>query len=410
MNVEGTPMRWPTAWTDPAALTLLKGSVIDYLLIEKSSALDPVRAAALQQGLHVTEPDLAPPAVVRVKGEWPGIRLSRAAGNDATAGPTGVPWVNSNGWRVRLAAVLNSQSAIWVDAPPTEDSAHTADSYVTAIADSAAYGGRWIISLEQQFAAGLAARKPESLKAWKKITQAANFFPAHRDWTQYIPEANVGVVSDFSGSNEVLSHELLNLLARAGQHSRIILKDKAAHLPLTGLRAIIYPDSSGPSTDLRDQVIAFVKAGGVLITGPAWGNMPATLPSPGAHPRFSVRALGKGRVAVANKRPDDPYVLANDAAVLISHRYDLVRFWNSGAVGSYYTIAPDRNQAVVHLLFYADRGPDSATVRVAGRFRTATMLTLDDPAPRNVKTELQPGGIEVYLPPVSQYVALQLGV
>ncbi|MDQ6758809.1 MAG: hypothetical protein M3Z32_02945, partial [Acidobacteriota bacterium] len=176
------------------------------------------------------------------------------------------------------------------------------------------------------------------------------------------------------------------------------------------LRAIIYPDNRAASADLRQHVTAFVKAGGLLITGPAWGEMAATLPSRDAHPRFSVRALGQGKVAIANKRPDDPYLLANDSAVLISHRYDLVRFWNSGAVGSYYTTAPDRKQAVVHLLFYADRGPDSATVRVAGRFRSAMMSTIDDPAPRAVKTELQSGGIEVYLPPVSQYAALQLGV
>ena len=113
---------------------------------------------------------------------------------------------------------------------------------------------------------------------------------------------------------------------------------------------------------------------------------------------------------MAHKAPNDPYLLANDASVLISHRYDLVRFWNSGAVASYYTMAPDRKRAVVHLLFYADRGPDSASVRIAGPFRTAVLSTIDHPAPTSVRTKTGPGWIEVYLPPVSQYAALELGV
>ena len=95
MIAEWTPMRWPSAWTNPSALSLLKGTAVDCLLIDKTTALDPVRAAAVRQGLHVDPP----PAVHIVKGEWPGIRLSRDNGSDATAGPTGVPWVDSNGWQ-----------------------------------------------------------------------------------------------------------------------------------------------------------------------------------------------------------------------------------------------------------------------------------------------------------------------
>src|ERR1017187_1448513 len=58
---------------------------------------------------------------------------------------------------------------------------------------------------------------------------------------------------------------------------------------------------------------------------------------------------------IAKADPDDPYVLASDSALLISHRYELLRFWNGGAVGSYLTVAPDRKRAVAHLLFL--RGP-----------------------------------------------------
>jgi hypothetical protein len=123
-----------------------------------------------------------------------------------------------------------------------------------------------------------------------------------------------------------------------------------------------------------------------------------------------VRAIGKGRIALADDIPADPYSWAADAAVLVSHRYDLVRFWNSGAARSFYTMSPQRKQAVVHLLFFAERGPDSATVRVAGRFRAVRGSTVDAPRIEELAMQSQGDGVEVRLPQVSQYVALELDV
>jgi hypothetical protein len=113
-------------------------------------------------------------------------------------------------------------------------------------------------------------------------------------------------------------------------------------------------------------------------------------------------------VAVAG--PDDAYLWANESVVMVSHRYDLVRLWNCGAAGSFCSQAPDGRQALVHLLFYANRGPDSASVRIAGRYRAARMYTVDHPAALKVEWAPQAGGVEIHLPPVSQYVALELDI
>jgi len=96
--------------------------------------------------------------------------------------------------------------------------------------------------------------------------------------------------------------------------------------------------------------------------------------------------------------------------VLVSHRYDLVRFWNGGAAGSFYTVAPDGKKALVHLLFYAARGPDAATVRIAGRYRAARASTVTEPQVANLVMQAQGDAVEVHLPPVSQYVALELAL
>jgi hypothetical protein len=44
--------------------------------------------------------------------------------------------------------------------------------------------------------------------------------PLIKAWPDYIPRAVAGVVSDFTGDNEFFSHELLNLMGRAGLHYR----------------------------------------------------------------------------------------------------------------------------------------------------------------------------------------------
>jgi len=405
----GTPMRWPDTWKDPAMLDLVKGTAIDTLLIAKGDELAAVRAGAQKSGIQVAATDAPPAGILVLKGAWPGVQM-RGGGGGASAGPTGVPWVDSNAWRIRLSRTLHPESAVWVDAPPAARAFVTAASYLIAIADSAAYGGRWIITLDAPLADGLAARKPESLATWKSLTATAGFFSAHKNWPDFTPKAVVGVVSDFTGDNEFFSGELLNLMGRAGLHYRILPKDKISAQSFASLRAVSYTDAAPPTADLRKQVLAFVEAGGMLIAAPKWGPAAGAPLATGERPGFSTRTLGKGKIALADDEPADPFSWAADANVLVSHRYDLVRFWNGGAACSYYTVSPDRKQALVHLLFYAMRGPDSATVRIAGKYRAARASTVDQPQVADLVMEAQGDAVEVHLPQVSQYVALELDV
>jgi hypothetical protein len=400
-------MRWPAGWTDPATLSLLNGTAINYLLIDAKPEFEEVRSQARQQGLRVGDPAELPAGIRAIKGEWAGVRMQRG-GDGASAGPTGVAWVDSNGWAVRLAAAMHPSDAIWVMAPPPDKSVNSGDSYLVTFCDSAAHGGRWVIALDEALAAGLAAGKAASLACWKRLCAAAGLFAAHQDWPDLAALSTLGVISDFAGEHEFFGGELLNLLARAGQHYRILIKDKMPLSALSGLRAAIYADAAPAAPALRDQLLAFVQAGGLLITHPKWGG-PATLPAAAEdHPRFMLHTAGKGRIALAKDPDPDPYLWANDAAVLISHRYDLVRFWNGGATGSLYTVSPDRKRAVVHLLFYADRGPDAASIRVTGQYRTAQIWSAGEAAAQSVKMISQKDAVEVHLPQVSQYVALEL--
>lgn len=362
-------MRWPAAWADPSLLRLVKGTAIDTLLVDNSDEFESLRVRAEQEGLRVVHPDLPPDGVTVVKGEWPGVKRAHG-GADAEAGPTGAPWVDSNGWQVRLAAALDPGCGVWVAAEPPQDAFRQRPSaYLLAVADAAAHGGRWIVTLPDGLAAEVGEGKSEAAAIWKIITGACGFFASHAEWDAYEPVAVVGVISDFRGDNEFFSRELLNLLARAGLHFAVMPKDRVGEI--RGVRAVIYADAQPPSGELRRRLKAFTESGGLLMDD-------------------------KG----------DPYAVVQDAAVKISHRYDLVRFWNAGAVGSYVARSADGKRTAAHLLFYADRGPDQASVRVAGRYREVKASQVNGPV--RVETVPQEGAVEAHLPQVSQYVVLEL--
>ena len=333
-------MQWPEGWKDPGVLDLVKGTAIDYLLVPKGSEFAAVRARAQQIGIEVGDPDRAPGGVEIVKGSWPGVQWPASG---AGAGPTGVPWVNSNGWLIRLNRALHPDMAPWVDGPPPAKSFINADSYLIAIADSASHGGRWIVALDAPVAKGIAAGDEEALAVWKRLTATTAFFAAHQNWPEYSPAGVAGIISDFTGDNEFFSRELLNLMGRTGLHYRILPKGRISTGSFESLRAVSYTDAMPPSPELRRQILQFVQAGGMLIAAPIWGQVegsPASSPQPG----YKVRAVGKGRIALADDLPADPYSWAADTAVLVSHRYDLVRFWNTGARAPFIRCRPNASR------------------------------------------------------------------
>lgn len=404
-------MRWPRAWKDPPSLDLVKGTAVNCLLVDRNDDLAPIVARARQEGLTVADAAALPAGIAVVEGEWPGIKLNPAGATDtAAAGPTGNPWIDSNGWKIRLAAALQPGKGIWIAATPQEGRV-LPSAYLVAVADAAAHGGRWILEIDDRLAAGIAGRNAEALTTWKQLTGAAGFFAARDSWSEFLPEALLGVISDFSGSNELLSQEILNLSARTNLQYRILLKTKVSSTSLRGLRAVLYADAQPPAPDLRKQVMAFVQSGGLLITGPAWGPLLGTPASNDQYPGYAWRTLGEGKVAATQAEFDDPYALVTDAVLLISHQHDLLRFWNGGAVGSYFTMDAGRKLAVAHLLFYStSRNSSAPTVRVAGRYRTARMWTLDQPGPQSIDMDIQPDAVELHLPLVSPYAAIELEV
>ena len=83
-------------------------------------------------------------------------RLPEAAG--ATAGPTSLPWVDSNGAVLQIARALAPDKTVWIDFDPPQEAKQAAEAYMLAVADAASYGAKWAISLDDALRADLPRR------------------------------------------------------------------------------------------------------------------------------------------------------------------------------------------------------------------------------------------------------------
>ncbi|MEN6533250.1 MAG: hypothetical protein ABFD89_06275 [Bryobacteraceae bacterium] len=452
-NPDWTPMRWPGAWTDSSLLTLLKGTPIDCLVVDCDSPecerLTPVLDQARRLGLAVaglTEAGtgntaglaaLASPQSLKGAGlpvipwiprdglpaapaspilaftgnVWPSVRLrSREDRDTESAGPTGGPWIDSNGWFVRMARTLAPSSAVWIVAePPKEKSLRRPELYALAVTDPAVCGGRWVVSLDEELAAGIAAGNAEARSCWKKITDAMAFHRRRPEWKDLRPVGVLGLLSDFSGDNEFLSMEAVNLIYRHSLGFRILDRRHPQRLSFDGLKAIVYADQQAPEKQLSDQLLAFVKGGGLLIAGPSCSSFAAgATAAEESHSRFGLWNLGAGRVAVAREEIFDPAVLTVDAHNLLSHRNDLVQVWNAGSMIMLYCGSADERKAVVHIINFSAWPVEFMSLRVRKQFRTARLWVPG----RSMAIPLRPvpdaKSTEFHLPPLASCAAIEM--
>ena len=339
---------------------------------------------------------------------WPGLREPQADGADAVSGPTGPPWLDSNAWYVRLARTLLDPERLWLAFDPPETGQPLAGSaYVQAIADTQIFGARWPISLDTRLRVGLAERAASALDTWATIGRALAFFERHRAWSSYPAAGQLGVVSDYAGTNELLAYEALNLLARQGSLYRILVKQRALETCLAGLDAVLYVDETPASGDLARTLLAFAESGGTLITPPGWDAHGPEQEALWA-PRFRVFRHGRGRLAVARAALTDPYLLAEDAQLLMGHRFDRIRLFNPGVGQRHYALSADGRAGVLHSLLF--QAPDSrmpTTVWFRRPWAEAHAWSIErDVAP--VARRAVEDGVEFHAPPLPIYSALEV--
>lgn len=418
------PLRWPSAWADPALLGLLEGAPFNCLAMEWNAALAPVAAKARAAGLSLVAigneatraaglaagAGLVPPPdslLIASDSVWPGIAPQENGAE--LSGPTANPWIDSNGWFLRLAKVRSPRKTVWLTfEPPAAPRVVLLENYQRAIADTGAWGGRWVVSLDSAMQAGLANGDAKALASWKAIAAAVGFFEQRREWNALEPLGVVGVVSDFAGPNETTSGEILNLLGRRSLAYRILETSAAATAPLAGFKALIYVDEGAPAPPLRRKLLAFAEQGGLLMAGAAW-KPPEGKPAGMDHPRVDLRQVGKGRIAISKASSPDPFMIARDVHMLLGRTYDVARFFNLSAFLSLCTASPDRTRELVQIVSFAIRFPtDVATAWVPGKYASARQWSLGAESASPIETAVENDGTSLLLPPVPVYAAVEL--
>lgn len=399
MKSDCIPMRWPTAWTDASSLELVRRTPINCLIGDSPPpfALGEIRFVRL-------DPASPPEGVVLVEGLWPNVKMARRDPNAAETGPTGAPWVDANGWRIRLAQALNPGKTVWLTyEPPQSTEVIPPSAFAVAVAEAEAYGAHWVITLDERFRQGLENSSSEAMEAWNKIAALLRLSAGHPEWRSFEPVAALAVISSFGGESEFLSHEFLNLADRRGLAYSVVPLPRAIEMDFSRFKAVLYIEGGPPEGALREKLLAFARQGGLLIV-PA----PLTQGKP-AETRFGhdIYPIEKGKIAAPKEAWADPYVLAGNVHLLLGHRQDPMRIWNAGMMNALYLASSDGSRGVVHLVNYSLRSTlDAVTLGFPKPYQSATVYTAEAATP--VQPHKRRLGVEFPLPPFSTYAAIEL--
>ncbi len=342
-----------------------------------------------------------------IENVWPGLSVESMDGDNALAGATSNPWVNSNSWFSMLANVLAPGKTQWLEFdPPDLASLVHAANYGLAVADSRAYGSQWIISLDDKLRGALPKGNPQAKAIWEKLLGMLSFFESHKDWEAFKSEGILGVISDFRGDNAYLSGEALNLLNRRHVQFQIIERVKPLPASTQGLKALLWLDKDKPSAEQLSQMLAFVRQGGLLVAAEYWGPGDVKPGKADSSLKYDVYNVGKGQIAIAQEGFQAPDQVAVDTHMLLSRRNDVVRLYNSPSVNCLSRINPGRKERLVQLVNYSVKPADSVTLWVNDQVKSARLWRPGTDGASTLEGGAASSGMEFKLPQISVYSAL----
>lgn len=359
------PLEWPESWQDPGLARLLEGGPLNCVLLP-AGAPAAVEESLRREFTVFREPPWRMLAEIDWRGAgeivwigdavWPSVGASPAS-DAAEAGPTGLPWLESNGWLIRMARDLAPQSAVWIRSGPPEDAARMdAGLFVLAQCEAWAHGARRPLWVPPQVAAGLVQGNAAAMAWWRRLTSTLAWWTQRSGPAQWPTAARLLVISDFAGGNAYPATEFLNLAARRNLPWRAALPDRAAPA-LRGMAAAVYIDEQPLEGALLESLTSFVRSGGLLLClKEAAATMRGLEAAETPHPRFEIHRLGRGRIAMSTRGREDPYLMAQDAHLLMSRRNDVVRLFNPGSILAWPAVSPDRRRLLVHLVNYSRYG------------------------------------------------------
>ncbi|MEO8595453.1 MAG: hypothetical protein ABI759_19190 [Candidatus Solibacter sp.] len=285
-----------------------------------------------------------------VEGVSPG---TGKAGENAVASATSGIWIDSNIWLVRSLRA-GPDRPVWISHRPRAGSPGI---YSRSLADAAAAGARWIVSLDDDLRARLLRRDAGALADWRSIMSDLAWFEAKAEARDFMPYGKVGIVID-TAAGAADDDEFLNLVARRQIPYRVIYRRDLDAAALAGLRALLAFGCEPPAVPERKLLSAFAAHGGLVLSGPAWGGAPK-------QQSYTVLAEGEGEVAVYKERSPDPEAVARDLNDLVPTPELGVSVFNAPSVLSYVSAAAD-GRISIRLANYATAPAQGVLIWVPG--------------------------------------------
>jgi len=365
---------------DPAAVAAAaEGARLDGLVLDGKFSAD--FAGTLEAGLRAKSSGAlvipiardaafrwtAKAPLLAIQGVQPGARNLSDTG--IRAGASAEPWIESNIWLVRSFRVGEAWRPVWVSQQPSKPGSQ--GDYLRYVADAAVAGGRWIVALDDDLRAQLFRQDNRGLATWHGIAAYLKFAEDHADWRSFVPYGNLGVILDTAGQNSDFSDEYLNLATRRHVPYRLVSRRELTSASLANFQAVLAPDLA-PATAAERKILSdFAEKGGLVVTGPSWGEAPKDEP-------YAEVRLGKGRVAVYKEDPPDPESVAKDLADLMDPEAMGFSVFNVPSGITDVSTSGSGRRVLVQVLSYADYPSGRVTIRVNGNFKSARLYTPED--------------------------------
>jgi hypothetical protein len=398
------PMRWP--WSDPASLELLSGTPINCLLLKtvgpdfvQAAAArgvvtlaviapggDVARAVAAKVTGIVIEGDLPEGAAAGVReaaggapvieltsrsrmalgsgaailgtyqGVWPGIAVEENGAKRAA--PSGSVWIDTNTGFIRAVRAWGD-ATLWMANQPPPKTVITGARYLQVIADAAISGARWVLALDDDFAARLNRREPKTLADWKRMADLLRYFEQHPEWRRMTEYGKLAIVQD-PAKGGLLSGGILDMIAVKHTPVRAVPRQHLSAASLAGATMAVDVDADALTAEQKEVLRDFTRSGGMLLTGPpGWKD---------TRPQGDQITLDKAELERLND-------IWRDVNSMVGRRNMGVRLFNVSSMLSNLLASADGKTAVVHLVNYSDFPVENVAVHFPAEYKRATLTT-----------------------------------
>ena len=212
--------------------------------------------------------DSADPVVGTYQGVWPGIQVLEDG--HAKAGPSGSAWIDTNTGFLRTVRAWGHDT-IWLGNLPPAKTVIPAEGYLQAVADAALAGGRWILALDDDFAARLGRRDAAAVRDWKRIAAELEFFESHPQWRGMKPYGKLAIVQD-TADGALLSGGILDMVGSRHTPVRAIPRQRLAPEALKDSQMAVDVDPQALTPAQKELLKQFTRSGGTLLSAPAGWN------------------------------------------------------------------------------------------------------------------------------------------